>query len=138
MVDPLQLKLDDLALPLIIQQMLDQLNASAAAATTAPRPSAVVGRQLKTALSPDLVSAGDHCLQWHDHFAVELQGLRPKVQVARYLSHLAAMGDLVYLVPGWNAVVAPVFGVSREAIRQAKNTWLADHPASDATQEVAE
>jgi len=34
--------------------------------------------------------------------------------------------DQVFRVNGWNAVVARAFGVTREAVRKAKNAWMAE------------
>jgi hypothetical protein len=120
-INPLELRLSDLALPPIIQQKLDKLNS-----TPPPNPPAAVVRQPKRTRNrtPELESAADHCRRWLDYYEAELDGLKPKPRIQRYLDALAAVDDLVFQVRGWNAAVAPLFGVSRQAVDQAKTAWI--------------
>jgi hypothetical protein len=127
-VAPLLLKLNDLALPPIIRQRLEQLEQRGPAAPQPKRPFAVV-RQLKW--KAELEAVAVHCHQWLEHWADELQGLKPTARIQRYLADLAAANDQVFQANGWNSTVAPVFGVSREAVRQAKNAWQARRSNAD-------
>jgi hypothetical protein len=114
-IDPLALDQNDLALPPIIRQQLEHLGS---VAPQPKRPVPVV-RQPKA----ELEAVAEHCHQWLDRWADELRGLKPMAIVQRYLDALDATGDLVFQIKGWNSTVAPLFGVSREAVRLAKNAW---------------
>jgi hypothetical protein len=137
--------LDVLALPVMVRALIDSLStpdepeaqsAPMAVVVTpeAPTPSTPVAflrqPQAKTPRqansNPELESAADHCSRWLGHCFDELQGLKSRARIQRYLTALAEVDDQVFRVNGWNAVVARAFGVTREAVRQAKNAWMAE------------
>lgn len=128
-VDPRDIAFTDLALPPLIRERWEQLQA------TNPDPDPAVVRQTKDAKPANahgvrdrqLHMAVEHLISWSDQHDADLADLRPRARIHRYLDHLAAENIRSYLAPGWNGAVAPVFGVTCEAVRQVKNVWLADH-----------
>ena len=124
-VDPASLPVAALALPPHIRTQLEQPAQQAPAPLPPSNPPAAVERQPKAkGRKAELESAADHCRLWLDYYEAALDGLKPKPLIQRYLDALDAADDPVFLVSGWNGAVAPLFGVTGEAVRQAKNAWF--------------
>jgi hypothetical protein len=134
-VQPADLPLEDLALPPHIRVVVEHALTTPPAMPQAPvvitpaeQPTRT--RKAKPAkANPELESAAEHCRLWLDHWSGELQALSRRDQVQRYLRDLAAAGDQVFLVNGWNRRVAPVFGITDEAVRLSKKAWQAQQTA---------
>ena len=114
-----------LALPPHIRTQLEQpAQQPPAPLPPVERPTPVVRPTKAKGRKAELESAADHCRRWLDHHEAALDGLKPKPLIQRYLDALDAADDPVFLVSGWNGAVAPLFGVTGEAVRQAKNAWF--------------
>ena len=124
-VDPASLPVAALVLPPHIRTQLEQpAQQPPAPLPPVERPTPVVRPTKAKGRKAELESAADHCRRWLDHHEAALDGLKPKPLIPRYLDALDAADDPVFLVSGWNGAVAPLFGVTGEAVRQAKNAWF--------------